>query len=131
MHFITIVITLNDQTLNVEAAIGLKNVYVYFEEKLEDIDRTICVVYYVGEKCLYKHYVYTLSPGKTRLTLSDLLTGTYEVQVIQMSESERIEGKVRFDYYEPGLDLINLSEDIIDRLDAIQSSVEKQHQKNH
>ena len=124
-------ITLSDQSLNVEAAVGVKNVNIYFEEKLEDIERTVCIVYYVGDKCLYKHFVYNLSAGKTRLTLSDLLTGRYEVQVIQISQSEKVEGKVRFDYYEPGLDLINLSEDILDKLDALQKTVEKQHQKNY
>ena len=122
---------MEDQTLSVEAAVGVKNVNVYFEEKLENIDRTVCIVYYVGKDCLYKHFVYSLSAGKTRLTLSDLLTGTYEVQVIQMSETEKAEGRVRFDFYEPGLDLMNLSEDILDRLDALQREMEKQNQRNH
>ena len=124
-------IILDDQILNVEAAVGVKNVNIYFEEKLEDIERTVCIVYYVGDKCLYKHFVYNLSAGKTRLTLSDLLTGTYEVQVIQISQSKKIEGRVRFDYYEPGLDLINLSEDILDKIDDLQKTLEKQHQRNY
>ena len=117
--------------LNIEAAIGVKSVNVYVEEKLDNIERTVCILYYVGKKDLYKHFIYVLSPGKTRLVLSDLMTGTYEVHAIQMSETEKAEGRVRFKYTEPGLDILDYAEDILDRLDEIQHGMEYRSRNNH
>lgn len=110
--------------LLMEAAVGARQVNVYVEERLEDIERTVCIVYYVGQKGMYKHFTYVLTPGKTRISLTDLIIGTYEVQGIQMSRSgERIEGRVRFDFTESTFDLIDYSEDVLDSLERIERSV--------
>ena len=114
----------SSEQLVMEAAVGARQVNVYVEERLEDLERTVCIVYYVGQKGIYKHFTYVLAPGKTRITLSDLITGTYEVHGIQMSHSgEKLEGRIRFDYTESTFDLIDYSEDVLDSLERIERSV--------
>jgi len=114
----------SSEQLVMEAAVGARQVNVYVEERLEDLERTVCIVYYVGQKGIYKHFTYVLAPGKTRITLSDLITGTYEVYGIQMSHSgEKLEGRIRFDYTESTFDLIDYSEDVLDSLERIERSV--------
>ena len=113
----------NSSELKVEAVVGSKTVNIYVEEKLEDIEKTVCIVYYVGKKGLYKHYVYLIPAGKTHVAVNDLLTGTYEVHAIQISPTEKIEGTTRFDFTECSLDLMFFAEDIIDGLDRIERSV--------
>ena len=114
----------SSEQLVMEAAVGARQVNVYVEEGLEDLERTVCIVYYVGQKGIYKHFTYVLAPGKTRITLSDLITGAYEVHGIQMSHSgEKLEGRIRFDYTESTFDLIDYSEDVLDSLERIERSV--------
>ncbi len=94
--------------LKVEAAVGSKAVNVYVEELLDDIEKTVMEVFYVGEQSIYKHFTYILGPGKTRMALSELVDGTYEVRATQIShDGESVEGKVRFDYREPAFDLLD------------------------
>lgn len=122
----------NDNSeLKVEAVVGFKSVNIYVEEKLNEIEKTVCIVYYVGKKGLYKHFVYVIPAGKTHVAVTDLLTGTYEVHAIQMSSEGRVEGRTRFDFTESGLDLVNYAEDILDSLDRIERSMDPRIRKEH
>ncbi len=107
----------SENTLKVEAAVGSKSVNVYVEELLDDIEKTVMEVFYVGEKSIYKHFTYILGPGKTRMVLSELVDGTYEVRATQISHNgESVEGKVRFDFREAAFDLIDELQKINARL---------------
>ena len=107
----------SENQLKIEAAVGTKSVNVYVEELLDDIEKTVMEVFYVGELATYKHFTYILGPGKTRMVLSELVDGTYEVRATQISrEGEIAEGTVRFDYSEPAFDLIDELQKLSDRL---------------
>ena len=100
--------SLDNNELKVEAAVGSKSVNIYVEELLDDIEKTVMEVFYVGEKGLYKHFTYVLGTGKTRMVLSDIVEGTYEVHATQISRNgDTAEGTVRFDYKEIAFDLID------------------------
>ena len=116
--------------LNVEAVVGIKSVNIYVEEKLEDVERTVCILYYVGEKAMYKHFVYLIPAGKTHITINDLLTGTYEIHAIQISQTGKVEGKVRFNFTETSSDLLYLLEGILENLDDIHDSISDTNKSN-
>ena len=94
--------------LKIEAAVGSKSVNVYVEELLDDIEKTVMEVFYVGEKSVYKHFTYILGPGKTRMALAELVDGTYEVRATQISrDGDTAEGTVRFEFREVYFDLLD------------------------
>ena len=120
----------DSQELKVEAVVGTKSVEIYVEEFFEEIEKTVCIIYYVGKKGLYKHFVYIIPAGKTHVTVNNLLTGTYEVHAIQTSGDERIEGRARFDFNECSLDLMCYAEEILDGLERIEQSMESNSKKD-
>jgi len=108
--------------LKMEAAVGAKQTLIYVEEHFEKIAKTNVAVYYVGKTGKYKHFAFTLAPGKTRVNVTDLVDGTYEVQATQYSEEgETVSGTSTFEFMEPTLDLI----DAFDDLKAEVRSIEK------
>ena len=116
-----------EEELKMEAAVGARQVNIYVEEKLDDIEKTVCVVYYIGEKGKYKHFTYVLAPGKTRITLTDLISGAYEVCGLQMSKNgDMVEGRTEFEFTECSLDLIDYTDEILDSLDRIHKALKAQ-----
>ena len=116
-HVFSAIMSFDNSELKIEAAVGSKTVNIYVEELLEDIEKTVMEVFYVGEKGKYKHFTYVLGTGKTRMVLSDLVDGTYEGHATQISRNgDAAEGTVRFDYSEVAYDLLDELQQLNDNL---------------
>ena len=63
---------------------NLANVYtnIYFP----DLEKTVVLVYLVDHGERFKHFTFVLPAGKTRVTLTDLTVGKYEVDAIQYAK---------------------------------------------
>ena len=79
---------------------NLANVFV--NEFFGDIQKTVVAVWFVESGERFKHFTFILSPGKTRVTLTDLTSGTYHVEAIQFSEGgEKVTAQVDFEIVPP------------------------------
>ena len=107
----------NEKGLTMAASVGKNFANVYVSEYFEEIDRTIVTVFFEDKGVEYKHFTFVLGTGKTRMVLSDIVEGTYEVHATQISRNgDTAEGTVRFDYKEIAFDLIDELQRLSDSL---------------
>ena len=96
------------QELTMVSSVGKNFANVYVSESFEEVDRTVVTVFLEADGVEYKHFTFVLGTGKTRMVLSDIVEGTYEVHATQISRNgDTAEGTVRFDYKEIAFDLID------------------------